>query len=170
MGAIGLFAFGFVPKGWLACAGQLLPMTQYNALFSLLGTTYGGDGKTNFALPDLRGRAIVGSSPAYLAGTRGGTENVVLATGQMASHYHNIAVSDQPGNTLAVAGSVIGASAASTHVPNFTPTIYASTGRPSSMGMGSIGTTGANFPHNNMQPFQVMNYCICVNGIFPSTT
>jgi microcystin-dependent protein len=167
IGAIGLFAFGLVPKGWMECDGRLLAVTQYQALFSLLGVQYGGDGKTTFGIPDLRGRAIVGASPAYLAGTKGGVESATLATGQMPTHYHSVAVSTVVGNSITADGAVIAASATTANLPT-PPAIYAPTGTLVEMGSSSIGTTGGNVPHNNMQPFQVLNYCICVVGHFPS--
>lgn len=169
MGAIGLFAFGVVPKGWMPCDGRLLSIAQNQALFSLLGTNYGGDGTTNFALPDLRGRAIVGTNAAYPLGERGGVENVVIAGGETPSHIHQVAVSSQVGNSTTLPGSVIAATATTPNLPT-APAIYAAanTGALAGMGPGSIGLTGGNLPHANMQPFQVLNYCICTTGHFPS--
>lgn len=168
LGAIGLFAFDVIPKHWLPCDGRMMSVPQNQALFALLGVKYGGDGKTTFGLPDLRGRAIVGSSPAYLEGTRGGVENATLATGQVPSHYHNIAASTMVGNSTVLEGSVIAASASTPNLPS-PPPIYAPTGMLVAMGTGSVGSTGGNVPHNNMQPFQVLSYCICVLGQYPST-
>ena len=169
IGAIGLFAFGLIPKGWMACFGQLLSTQQYSALFSLLGTYYGGDGKVNFALPDLRGRAIVGASPSYPLGQRGGVEQAKIDTGQMPTHYHQLAVSNLVGNSITTPGSVIAAAGTTANLPT-APAIYVPTGNGAlaAMGVGSIGSTGRNVAHENMQPFQALNYCICVVGHYPS--
>lgn len=167
LGAIGLFAFDVIPKNWLPCDGRMLSVPQNQALFSLLGVAYGGDGKATFGLPDLRGRAMVGSGPAYPAGTKGGAEVVALAVNQAPTHYHTIAVSTSVGNSTVLEGSVIGASAASPNLPT-PPPVYAPSGALVELGAGSVSTTGGNVPHNNMQPFQVLNYCICVNGHYPS--
>lgn len=173
MGAITLFAGGVVPKGWYPCDGRLLSIPQNQSLYSLLGTNYGGDGKTTFGLPDLRGRAIVGSGPTiythYNNGASGGSETVPLAPHEVPTHTHMVAVSNIAGNATVVAGSVIAATAQTTNLPT-APNIYSDvgTGAVAALGSGSIGTTGGNLPHNNMQPFLVLNYCICAVGVYPS--
>jgi microcystin-dependent protein len=169
IGAIALFAGNVVPKGWYPCDGRLLSVQQNSALFSLLGTSYGGDGTTNFGLPDLRGRAILGSGPNYINGAIGGNEVVALTSQQVPTHNHSVAVSNQTGNAAVVAGSVIAATSTTANLPS-PPAIYgpSNSGAPAAMGPATIGPSTGNQAHNNMQPFVAMNYCICANGVYPS--
>jgi microcystin-dependent protein len=156
---IRLFSFNFVPKGWAMCNGQLLPINQNQALFSLLGTTYGGNGQTNFALPDLRGRVPIHFGDGHILGERAGTESVTITAQTMPTHAHlmngsTVATggSDNPtGNFLGSAGNLY-------HVPTALTT----------MSPGTIGATGGSQPHENMQPFLVFTFGIALQGIFPS--
>lgn len=178
IGQISSFGFDFAPRGWAKCDGQLLPISSNTALFSLLGTTYGGDGKTTFALPDLRGRAPLhqghsGGLSQRIIGQKLGAENVTLTTTQMPSHNHgatglsgvmrcNDSQSDNTspvGHTLARVGN---------------NTVYDSEPPDSDMAANSVSISGSVAPnggsqsHNNMQPSLVINFCIALVGIFPS--
>jgi microcystin-dependent protein len=177
---IKLMAFIFAPKGWAICAGQLLPINQNQALFALLGTTYGGNGQTTFALPDLRGRAALGRDAASLAhflGAKEGAETITLATTQMPAHTHTVevaqfagtpacrnAIANQRGpvnNLPAIEANGVAATY-STEPPNAAQAAAAAT----------VALTAANAgggqAHENRQPYAVLNYCIALQGIFPS--
>lgn len=159
LGEIRPFAFGFTPKGWASCDGQLLPIAQNAALFSLLGTMYGGDGRTTFALPDLRGRAGMHVSSVHTQGERAGQENVTLSTAQIPLHSHTVNCNNTIGNQTSPAGK-FWAQDSDGNV------VFSSTGG-ATMAAAAIGNTGGQ-PHSNMQPYLVVNYCIAVQGIFPS--
>lgn len=162
---IRLFPYNFAPRGWAFCQGQLLAISQNTALFSLLGTTYGGNGITTFGLPDLRGRAAVhvgqgpGLSP-YDLGQQGGTETVTLLTNQMAPHPHPAnclnANGNQPQPNNAVWATDLGGN------PQYGVTKAAGT-----MAPNIIGPSGGGQAHNNLQPYLALNYCIALQGIFP---
>lgn len=161
LGQIQPFAFGITPRGWATCAGQLLPINQNAALFSLLGTTYGGNGTTTFALPDLRGRVSAGQGQGpglsnYPIGLKTGTETVTLSTGQLPQHSHGIAGSTGAANMDTPVGAVMASQAWSPTAPN-QPTNPANV----------IGA-GANLPHPNTQPTLAVNWCIALQGVFPS--
>jgi microcystin-dependent protein len=164
---IRIFPFNFAPKGWTFCNGQLLPLSQNTALFSLLGTTYGGDGKSNFALPDLQGRAPMhpGQGPGlslHDLGETGGAETVTLLDSEIPSHNHSLMVtglnsqSTTPANTSLGRGNPV--------------KVYVSSGTMTTMGTNAIATTGGNQPHNNMMPYLTMNFCIALQGVFPPRT
>ena len=166
------FSFGFAPKGWALCAGQVLPIQQNQALFSLLGTTYGGDGIRTFALPDLRGRAALalGQGPGlsqYTLGQSGGQETHTLTAAETPAHTHAIAAvnngtksgTNVPGASVTL-GSGYSASSGSPPV-----TIYSSD--TPTVAMGSLGSTGGQ-AHENRMPYLAVNYCIALQGVFPS--
>jgi microcystin-dependent protein len=169
IGMIQLFGFNFAPRGWAVCDGSLLSIAQNTALFSLLGTTYGGNGQTTFALPDLRGRAPIGMgtgpglSPRTI-GEVGGTETVTLLSTQMPQHAHQLMGSSDVQSVGTVAGNSLGSVARGATQGN----VYAP-GTTNQVAMGSVtAPAGGNQPHTNLQPYLVMNYCIALEGIFPS--
>lgn len=162
LGEIRLMSFNFNPTGWALCNGQLLPINQNQPLFSLLGTTYGGNGQTNFALPDLRGRVPLHVGAGRTLGLRDGTELVTLTPGEIPAHQHSLMASTSGGDQqipsiLATAGNLYGAPA------NLVEIGAAAPNGP------SIGPSGAG-PHENMMPFEVITFCIALIGIFPSRT
>lgn len=159
LGEIRPFAFGFTPKGWASCDGQLLPIAQNMALFSLLGTMYGGDGRTTFALPDLRGRAGMHPSSVHTQGERAGQEGVTLTTAQIPPHSHTANCSNVVGTQTSPAGKF--------WAQDFDGNVVFSSTGGATMAAAAIGNTGGQ-PHSNMQPYLVVNYCIAVQGIFPS--
>ncbi len=171
MATIIMFGGNFAPRGWALCEGQLLPISQNSALFSLLGTTYGGDGRTTFGLPDLRGRVPLGNgngpglTPRSL-GEKGGTENTTLTVTQMPAHTHpitvKVAVSTANGTTDEPNGNVL----AGTTADNYAA---ANAGNGQLGGVSATeGSAGGNQPFNNMQPYQVLNFIIAMQGVFPS--
>lgn len=173
VGQIMPVGFSFAPRGWALCDGQLLPISQNDALFSLLGTTYGGDGRTTFALPDLRGRVAVhaGHGPGLAdrpLGQRGGAEQVALVATQMPSHTHTITstvrVVDDTGNQRDPGGAYL--ARANDGESNYTDA-KDTTG--TLAGVGSTAeTTGGSQPHENMPPYLVVNWCIALVGVYPS--
>lgn len=166
LGEIDLVAFNFAPQGWAMCQGQILSISQNTALFSLLGTTYGGNGTTNFALPDLRGRRIISSGQGaglsnYSLGETGGEETVTLTVAQMPSHTHQVNANTAVGTALTPAGNAW-ASQTSTSLYSNSPTATAS------LAPQAIGFSGGSQPHDNMPPYLVLNYIIALQGIYPS--
>jgi microcystin-dependent protein len=177
---IKLFAFGFPPHGWAACNGQLLPINQNQALFALLGTTYGGNGTTNFALPDLRGRVpACASNPLDFTklGQQGGVETVTLVAAEMPAHTHVVDPS-QLKATLPCTDAVANQRSPVGHVPAVElsgVTATYSSDAPDAIEHASTivpaitaANAGSGTAHQNMQPYTVMNYCIALQGIFPS--
>lgn len=165
IGEIALVGFNFAPQGWATCSGQLLPISQNSALFSLIGTTFGGDGQQTFALPDLRGRRIVGAGQlpggsSYVLGQQGGEEVVTLTVQQLPQHSHVANANAAPGTALSPAGN-FWASQNATALYSNAPALV-------DMSPVLIGNSGGNQPHDNMQPYLVMNYIIALEGIYPS--
>ncbi len=169
LGEIKMFAGNFAPRSWALCDGQLLSISQNSALFSILGTTYGGDGRTTFALPDMRGRVSIhpGTGPGLsrkTLGQRGGSETVTLTSGQMPAHSHTaitnadttVASSDRPENKLPARN----AAATPQYGENMNGTLSSTA--------VSVGNTGGSQAHTNVQPYLVVNYIICLQGIYPS--
>jgi microcystin-dependent protein len=160
-------AFPFAPRGYAQCNGQLLPISQNQALFAILGTTYGGDGRTNFALPDLRGRVPVhaGSGPGLetrTLGEKAGSTSVTLSTAQLPVHTHLLGCVSGPGNSETPVGTAWAADAAGG------TTVYTSA-EPAAHGhLQAIAPAGASQPHNNIQPTFALNFYICLSGVFPS--
>jgi microcystin-dependent protein len=159
------FGFNFAPQGWALCNGQTLPINQNQALFSLLGTTYGGDGTTTFALPNLQSRVAVhqgqGSGlSAYAAGQAGGTESVTLLPAQMPAHTHPVHASSSPAEALRPGGRVLARASTDIYV--------AKPDGSTVMDAGMLGDAGDSDPHPNIQPYLVLNFCIALQGIFPA--
>ena len=166
LGMIIIVPYNFSPRGWAFCNGQILPIAQNTALFSLLGTTYGGNGQTTFALPDLRGRVSnsSGQGPglsSYDLGQVGGTESETLTINQMPSHNHIANATSGDGTSSKPEGRFLANSG--------TSTIYADAIAPSvPLGVQTIGNTGGSQPFSTLQPYLTLNYCIALEGIFPS--
>lgn len=169
IGEIRPFAFDFAPVGWAICQGQILPIAQNTALFALLGTTYGGNGQTTFALPHLAGRAPVGEGQgpglsSYQLGEQSGTETVTLVSNQMPSHTHFAAASTSAGNRrdpFSISPPAGNRWAASGHDQ------YAASGNGTPMHPQLVGLSGGNQPHDNRSPYLTIVYCICLEGVFP---
>ena len=165
---IRIFAGNFAPAGWALCDGQLLPISQNTALFSLIGTTYGGDGRSTTALPDLQGRAPMhpGRGPGLTArrlGERTGVESVALTEAQLPSHDHSLRASPNPGETPGVTSP---GGTANSFARSVGGSAYAD---PSGMtGMAALSAAGGSQAHNNMQPFLAMNFIIALVGLYPS--
>lgn len=165
---IRMVPFNFAPRGWAFCDGQLLPLSQNTALFSLLGTTYGGDGISNFALPDLQGKAAMhpGQGPGlslHDLGETGGAETVSLQESEMPQHSHSIKAVAAPGTVVSPAG------ASFARAPGTASLYGAASGISGNMSEGTLGAVGGN-PHNNMQPYLTMNFIIALQGVFPPRT
>ena len=167
IGEIELVAFNFAPVGWALCNGQLLPISSNTALFSLLGTTYGGDGRSTFALPNLQGRVPLhqGTGPGLtprVIGESGGEETHILTPAEMPSHNHilisdsGVGTSDNPSNALPAKNAA--------GIPQY------SAGGSTAMNSGAVASTGGNAAHNTMPPYLTLNYIIAITGIFPSRT
>lgn len=172
LGEIRLFAGSFAPKGWALCNGQLLPINQNQALFSILGTTYGGNGTTNFALPDLRSRVALSFDNGHPLGSNGGEEYHTLTTSEIPSHVHSanvITTSVECNNAM---GNKSVPSANYPAVNTARGNEYSSTANATSGVMTNTGVqttvVGGSQPHNNLQPYIVVNYIIALQGIFPS--
>lgn len=167
---IRIFGFNFAPKGWATCDGQLMPLSQNTALFSLLGTTYGGDGKSNFALPDMQNSAPMqpgqgqGLSLRDL-GETGGAQTVTLLESEIPSHAHTLRASIEDGTQgtaspgVALANSIGGKTYHSTTNSNLAP-----------MAPQALAPAGGGLPHNNMMPYLTLNFCIALQGVFPPRT
>ena len=160
---IRIFSFNFPPKGWAFCNGQLLPINQNQALFALLGTTYGGNGQTNFALPNFRGRMPMHRGNGHILGEAGGVESVTLNASQMPAHSHGIPCSSAAGTSRSPAGAVFAREKSGQALP------YSNRGANATLNATlAPSTAGGSQPHNNMPPFGVLNFCIALQGIFPS--
>lgn len=166
VGEIHMFAGNFAPRGYAFCEGQLIQISQNVELFSLLGTIYGGDGYTTFALPDMRGRIPLhaGSGPGLsyrTLGQMGGAESVTIDTNHMASHTHKLQAANTTPNQSAPEGKVLSQT---------TPKVYATTTPTADMNPGAIEVTGGNQRHDNMMPYLCVNFIIALQGAYPSRT
>jgi len=168
---IRIFPFNFAPKGWAFCDGQILPLSQNTALFSLLGTTYGGDGKSNFALPDMQGSAPMhpGQGPGlslHDLGETGGSETVTLLESEIPSHSHTLMCLPAPANRTAPGGNSIA------RVQGLTGPYVSASPAPvlTNMSDSTIAPSGGDQPHNNMQPYLTLNFCIALQGVYPPRT
>ncbi|MDE3167808.1 MAG: phage tail protein [Acidobacteriota bacterium] len=157
LGEIRAFSFNFPPKGWLQCNGQLIAINTNQALFAILGTTYGGNGTTNFALPNLQGRAPVHVGNGVVLGQTGGVAAVTLLSNQI-GHGHAVSASATANSSAAAGNFPATASGQSLYGPS----------ADTALNPGVLSPTGGSQPHNNLQPYLVVNYCIAVAGIFPT--
>src|SRR6266516_3940272 len=167
---IRIFPFNFAPKGWAFCDGQLMPISQNTALFSLLGTTYGGDGRTTFALPNLQGSAPMhpGQGPGlslHDLGETGGSETVTLLESELPAHSHSLKGFSAPGNrSNPVANSISRVTGSTPYVPSNPPPALVN------MSDNAITPAGGDQPHNNLQPYLTLNFCIALQGVYPPRT
>lgn len=159
---IRIFSFNFPPKGWALCNGQLLPINQNQALFSLLGTVYGGDGRTTFGLPDLRDRLPIGVGNSHTLGERGGEVNHTLSLNELPTHTHNLAASDAQANSTRFGGANFASSVGGS--------VYSTSQASTVLDPQTITAIGGSQPHTNTMPILVLNFCIALQGIFPSQT
>jgi len=160
MSEIRLFSFDFAPPGWAMCNGQLLPINQNQALFSLMGTTFGGDGRVNFALPDLRGRVPIHEGNGHTLGEQGGEQAHTLSISEIPTHTHVLNASQANGTTIIAAGNLLAGSPNQAYRPP--------DGNLAAMNAGTVANAGGSQAHLNMQPFLALNFCIALQGIFPS--
>jgi microcystin-dependent protein len=167
LGEIRMTGFNFAPRGWMLCNGQTLPIAQYQALFALLGTTYGGNGVSTFQLPNLQGRVPIHqgsgqSGTPYIIGENSGAENVTILYNNMPIHTHSVNAVTSGGNSASPAGTLPAVESTGTSLN------YASTAGNTTMNPAMIGTAGGNVPISVIQPFLVVNFIIAFEGIFPS--
>jgi microcystin-dependent protein len=166
LGEIKIISWNFQPKGWAFCNGQLLPINPNQALFSILGTTYGGDGRTTFALPDFRSRVPMHQGGGFLEGQKGGEESHTVSQSEMPAHNHFVSASTAAGNSKFIQQT---APAASQNIlANSGVSIYGPTSNLATLEPSSITNSGGSQPHENRQPFLVLNFIIALQGIFPS--
>lgn len=162
VGEIRMFAGNFAPAGWAFCDGQLLPISENETLFQLLGTTYGGDGENTFAVPDLRGRLPIHQGNGFVLAETGGVEEVTLTVSQIPAHSHPLLASSSTGNQINPQGQVLAAS--------FSVTPYINDAPSGNLAATAISATGGSQPHSNMQPYLCVSFIISLFGIFPSPT
>ncbi len=157
---IKIVGFNFAPRGWAFCDGQILPINQNQSLYSLLGTTYGGDGRTTFALPDLRSRAPVHKGNGYSLGEKTGEETVTLTVAQIPQHDHRVFTASDLGNQRSPTDTMLASA----------ENLYAdpSSGTEVSFRSGTLTNSGGGQAHNNMQPYLAVGFCIALQGLFPS--
>jgi microcystin-dependent protein len=160
---IRMFSFVFPPKGWALTNGQLLPINQNQGLFSLLGTTFGGDGRVNFALPDLRGRTPIHVGSGHTLGERGGEQAHTLSISELPNHTHSVIATSAGQNTIAPSNSTFFADTAPSE-------LYLGANSLVAMNPQMVTSTGGSQAHLNMQPFLTLSFCIALQGIFPSPT
>jgi microcystin-dependent protein len=160
-----MFAGNFAPAGWMFCEGQLLPISEYETLFNLIGTTYGGDGQETFALPDLRGRIPLHQGSGFILAETGGAEEITLTIPQITSHSHALLATSNSASAVAPdATMTVGITVASTITP-YGQDAPKSTAHPS-----SVGSVGGSQPHNNFQPYLCVDFIISLFGLYPSPT
>ena len=162
VGEIRMFGGNFAPAGWQFCDGSLLAISEYDTLFNLIGTTYGGDGESTFGVPDLRSRLPIHQGNGFTLGSNGGAENVTLTTQQMATHTHSMMASTGPGTVNSPANSVTAASSSIL--------LYTADSTDSNMAAGAVTSVGGSQPHSNVQPYLCVSFIISLFGIYPSPT
>jgi microcystin-dependent protein len=169
---IRVFGFNFAPRGWAFCNGQLLPISQNTALFSLLGTTYGGNGTTNFGLPNFQSRVpmFYGQGPGlslYSQGETGGSASVSLLLAEMAAHNHLFNVTSANGTQASAAGAQLARPFKGNLQSSNSAKLYSAAAPGQTMAATALSPTGGGQPHNNLMPYQTLNFCIALQGIFP---
>ena len=157
-----MFAGNFAPAGWMFCEGQLLPISENETLFNLVGTTYGGDGQSTFALPDLRGRIPIHQGNGYILAETGGAEEITLTVNQIAAHSHPFLVAAVSGNQISPIGSL--------PANSFSVVPYINDAPSGNFAASAIASVGGSQPHTNFQPYLCVNFIISLFGIFPSPT
>ena len=155
---IRIMSFGFAPRGWAQCNGQLLPINQNQALFSLLGTTYGGDGRTTFGLPNLQSRTAIHRGAGFSLGQSGGEQTHVLTVGEEPTHTHTATGTTTAGDSPIPTGNYLGAA----------DNMYAPLANATTLHPTTVSNAGGSQPHDNMQPYLVLNACIALQGAFPT--
>lgn len=164
VGEIRMFAGNFAPAGWMFCEGQLLPISEYETLFNLIGTTYGGDGESTFALPDLRGRIPIHQGNGFVLAETGGAEEITLTVNQIPAHSHPALGSTNTGTGTAPLNNVL------SNLVSATNSAYGTDNPQTNLSPQSISSVGGNQPHTNFQPYLCVNFIISLFGIFPSPT
>ena len=176
LGQLQLFGFNFAPVGWALCQGQILSISQYAALYSILGTNFGGNGQTTFGLPNLQGIAVVGAGQgtglsSYAVGQAEGATSVTVTSSTMPAHNHNLMATSATGTTVNVAGNQLAFCqvGGGKQGPSYAAQIYSPNPSKATTGLAAkaIAVTGGSLPHNNMQPYLTLNYCIALQGDFP---
>jgi microcystin-dependent protein len=176
LGEIRIFPFNFAPLGWAFCSGQVLPISQYTALFSIIGTYYGGNGTSNFQLPDLQGSVPlgVGQGPGltdYVLGEQGGSPTVILSDAENPSHNHLVNASTSNATTSDPQGNIYAKGHYQVDLSNKgVINSYVTSGAKTQINVSTINTAGQGLPHNNMMPFLTLNFCIALQGIFRAAT
>jgi microcystin-dependent protein len=163
VGEIRMFAGNFAPVGWAFCDGSLMPISENETLFNLIGTTYGGDGQTTFALPNLQSRVPVHVGPGFALAQTAGAETVTLTTSQIPAHNHVPQCNSNPGTAAGPANDVWA-------VPSPSVTIYSNVAPSLAINAAAVGSAGGSQPHDNMMPFLVINFILSLFGVFPSQT
>lgn len=161
VGEIRMFAGNFAPAGWMFCEGQLLPISEYETLFNLIGTTYGGDGQSTFALPDLRGRIPIHQGNGFILAETSGAEEITLTVSQIPAHSHPLLASGAGATSRSPIGNALAQASGD---------VYVQTLDPQTMSAQSIGATGGSQPHSNFQPYLCVDFIISLFGVFPSQT
>jgi microcystin-dependent protein len=159
VGEIRIVGFSFAPVDWAFCDGQLLPISQYSTVFNLIGTTYGGDGQTTFALPNLQSRVPMHQGNGFTLGQTGGVENVTLTVSQIPAHTHPVQVNSSGGNSNSPGGNFWA---------NWTGSQYSDQGTNASMNTGVISSVGGSLPHDNIKPYLALNFIFSLFGVYPS--
>lgn len=162
IGEIRMFGGNFAPRGWMLCHGQLVPISQNESLFQLIGTTYGGDGQNTFGLPDLRGRVPIHQGDGFILAGQGGAEQVTLTDGEMPAHHHVFQAAKVTGNEISPQNAL--------PANSFNVIPYINDPPDGNMNPGAITHVGGSRPHSNMQPFLCVNFIISLFGIYPSPT
>jgi microcystin-dependent protein len=164
IGEIRMFAGNFAPQGWMFCEGQLLPIAENDALFNLIGTTYGGDGQSTFALPDLRGRLPIHQGSGFTLAQNGGAEQVMLTVNQIPTHTHPFLASGNPASSSSPGNQLPAITQAATTTP------YGTDSPQLQLNSNSVGSAGGSQPHDNFQPYLCVEFIISLFGVFPSQT